>query len=198
MKERPILFSSPMVRAILDGRKTQTRRVAKIENHEGHPMLDESRRNPGYNVRTVIQGIIEKCPYGTVGDRLWVRETHTDIPSYDVGGEPTVALMYKADFDYVYSPPGGWTPSIFMPRMASRITLEITNIRVERLQDISESDAKKEGVHHSDGKPDEYGFPTEMVATARGEFSHLWDHINGKKIPWDSNPWVWVIEFKRL
>lgn len=169
MKERPILFSTPMVRAILGGRKTQTRRVVKaqhsslvenlIDNWEGRPF-----------------------PFGKPGDRLWVRETWT----HDDEGN----ISYRAQMDdWVECPGNKWKPSIFMPRIASRITLEISTIRVERLQDISEEDAKAEG-------PSQHPeYPKEFYCSWRKAYQVLWDSINGPG-SWDRNPWVWVIEFK--
>ena len=187
MKERPILFSGPMVRAILEGRKTQTRRVIKPQPTSDHGLVFEGIA-PG-KFGAVSDGEIT-CPYGTIGDRLWVKETHhvRDAGYVDGTGRD---IVYKADDeDFPY----GWTPSIHMPRWASRINLEITGIRVERLQDISEEDAKAEGVGvHGGWNADE----TEYGVNARGPFSRLWDSINAKRHPWASNPWVWVIEFRR-
>jgi len=192
-KERPILFSGPMVRAILDGRKTQTRRVVK--NQEWYNLKGEY----GDRLRSV-----DRCPYGTAGERLWVRETWTPdhAPFY-----PHFPVAYRADagFDYernergeTYSPeqkawfPYRWRPSIHMPRIASRITLEITGVRVERLQDISESDAIAEGV--SNDMPIAWQTGDD---TPRGMFGELWESINGPD-SWAANPWVWVIEFRKL
>ena len=163
MKERPIIFSTPMVKAILDGRKTQTRRVIKDQ--------------PPLSMRDMFKPKNLKCPYGQVGDRLWVRETFK--PYNCMGG-----FAYKADGDLSTGFP--WKPSIHMPRGASRITLEITESRAERLQDISEEDAKAEGVKCCPNAVSDY----------KHHFMILWDSINGKKYPWDSNPWVWVISFK--
>lgn len=173
MKERPILFSGEMVRAILDGRKTQTRRVIKPQ---GEP----------YTIEDVD---VLKCPYGIPGDRLWVRETFADLRGMGFGHK----WAYRAD-----TPEGSesdririgygvrWKPSIHMPRWASRITLEITDIRVERVQDITYIDAKAEGVEYEKGYTD----PREAFAT-------LWNSINAKRdYGWAMNPWVWIIEFK--
>jgi hypothetical protein len=196
MKERPILFRGAMVRAILDGRKTQTRRVMKPQadcnsTHLGHV---------GYGPCVVLgmrAGMFSiPCPYGQPGDRLWVRETFV----WRAGG---AALLFRADFDYVEAAGiagmyGGWKPSIFMPGWASRITLEIVSVRVERLQEITEEDAKAEGV---EVKPSAGiasivagGNPTP----AQFEYYALWESINAKTHPWASNPWVWVIEFKKV
>jgi hypothetical protein len=179
MKERPILFSGPMVRAILEGRKTQTRRVIKPVQ----PRADgrwPAGRNP-----------IDDCPYGASGDRLWVRETwgHCD------GG-----TCYRAsEADSVLPDDGRWRPSIHMPRWASRIALEVTDVRVEPLNSVSEEDAKSEGVtipsYDRDLKPVEVdGF---VSGAARIAFKELWANINGLD-SWDANPWVWVISFKRV
>lgn len=205
MKERPILFGAPMVRAILEGRKTQTRRVMKpipqmVTDHnivtwDGDAaalmrLLDQTGRH---------------CPYGQSGDRLWVRETwcrEFESPSYcyradDAPGE-------KAEFvDAEGRPVRGsrWKPSIHMPRSASRILLEVTNVRVERLQDISEADAIAEGADHN-GECDHIRHTCEEIGcfgrnSYRGGYAELWEQINGDG-SWESNPWVWVVEFKRV
>ena len=175
MKERPILFSGPMVRAILDGRKTQTRRVVKPQPDWIRPRVSDDGIAHGYCGSGPTDGI--KCPYGTVGDRLWVRE------SWAKSGEVGDATEYRADNP---DPIGAkWRPSIHMPRWASRIDLEITGIRVERLQEISERDAMAEGCEYL----------TNSVA--RSNFVKLWISINGQD-SWSANPWVWVIEFKRI
>lgn len=160
MKERPILFSAEMVRAILDGRKTQTRRVIKPQ-----PINALDRPPPC------------DCPYGKIGDRLWVRETQAKF-------HPAV---YMADVAEDFYPSYLWTPSIHMPRVASRITLEITAARVERLQDISEADAMAEGVSWKHNP----ALPTTPV----NAFAALWTSVGGD---WDANPWVWCIDFQRV
>ena len=165
MKERPIIFSSPMVRAILDGRKTQTRRDIKEKL-----MCGEDAH-------------VNNCQYGKPGDRLWVRETfcyHDDLARY----------LYKADGVTGVK----WKPSIFMPRIASRIMLEITGIRVERLQDISEEDAIAEGV---DGENEAAKIGAEWYEKPKRAYRRLWKSINGTG-SWDLNPFVWVIEFMVL
>jgi hypothetical protein len=177
-KERPILFSGEMVRAILDGRKTQTRRVVK-------PKPDDSGL---WNN--------DKCPYGKPGDRLWVRET------FFVDGP---RIQYRADH---HGAPKEtiWKPSIFMPRHASRILLEIADVRCERLRDISEADAIAEGVASFRPVPGD-GDPETLYANymnkgrlsyrkAYFSFMTLWQSINGPE-SWNANPWVWVITFKR-
>lgn len=214
MNEKPIIFSGEMVRAILDGRKTMTRRVVKPEPVEvvewNHGIF-----TPYKTVappKEIPQAIVKKpiaCPYGKPGDRLWVREAHLldpphngewDYYAYTDGAIENVDaipekyrsprwVMYAADKEGVRQ--WRWRPSIHMPRWASRITLEITNVRVERLQGISEEDAKAEGMEI------EIQFPAETRPYGT-EFRSLWDKINGKKYPWDSNPWVWVVEFKKL
>jgi hypothetical protein len=174
MKERPILFSGPMVRAILDGRKTQTRRVVKLRNDScGDPIMPNDPRMP--------------CPFGGPGDRLWVKETH---------GPSAGGMVYRADGGTACPDGGKWRPSIFMPRWASRITLEVTGVRVERLQDISQADAMAEGVTQGVYR----GLTGSIVATCEDQvvegYRELWQSINGPG-SWDANPWVWVVEFKR-
>lgn len=211
MKERPILFSAPMVRAILAGTKTQTRRVVKQQ-----PVFDIYRRDWRWESKSAIatwsgdrplsaalRGLCTHCPYGETGDRLWVRET------FAVCGRGE-APVYRAD-SRVEVPGVRWKPSIFMRRMESRITLGVTGVRVERLQEISEADAKAEGVER-DPTPDdpagredprEVGYPSASdVAHAeatkhRRWYAALWDDINGNG-SWASNPWVWVVEFRRV
>lgn len=206
IKERPILFSGPMVRAILEGRKTQTRRIAKPRCDDKTPCEHWS------GVNTKELGVIMfrlcehggeglDCPYGQPGDRLWVRETFrlsepNDCACYEPCSCKSGLPIYKATcgFEREKGDPI-WKPSIFMPRWASRITLEITGVRVERLQDITEADAKAEGVigcvrqnsypRGTDGQP------------SRAEYAILWESINGQG-SWDKNPWVWVLEFKKL
>lgn len=200
-KERPILFSGPMVQAILDGRKTQTRRVVNVTKikpsiwtHETiemiRPDLDNwQAKTLGFNAWSKLFS----CPYGVVGDRLWVREAFGYYASEG-------AYFYKADCT---EPQTKHHPSIHMPREASRITLEITNVRVERLQDICESDAEAEGVEFSTTeifKPPTAG---SMIHYTQGGsylsgFYQLWEKINGKKHPWDSNPHVWIVEFQKV
>lgn len=199
MKERPILFSGEMVRAILKGRKTQTRRVVKkIPCQCSDWIPDEiSKTTPegfqeaGHSGLWSCQSCTDlpiACPYGQPGDRMWVRETWKLSSLYK---DDPLRLQYKADGGPCGDSKIPWQPSIFMPRWASRITLEIVNIRVERVQEISEEDAWNEGVGGGDlGKFDIDG---------RVLFKSTWDEINGKRgYGWDQNPWVWVIEFKRV
>jgi len=187
MKERPILFSAPMVRALLDGSKTQTRRVAKLtaNGHVKEPGGHRRWHTADFDARLA-------CPYGQPGDRLWVRETWARD---DEDG----SLCYRADIgqggeadDWERNRIDGapryrWRPSIHMPRAASRITLEITSVRVERLQDISRGDSMSEGCP----------FPNMAKGDDPSQwFRNLWGSINGHE-SWQTNPLVWVVEFKR-
>lgn len=195
MKEHPILFSGPMVKAILEGKKTVTRRVIKeIRN--------------GWRDGTIIENEDRDyftCPYGRPGDRLWVRETwaahlcHDDTKPRDIpyriymknpSEHPHGASVYYAVLDnsWDWEDRGKIRPSIFMPRWASRINLEIISIGVERLQEITEDEAEKEGLC----------FDEQNQITAREHFENLWNKINGKKHLWESNPYVWRIEFERV
>ena len=194
MKERPILFSAPMVRALLAGTKTQTRRIVKARDLEWMD-VQQGLREPDN---------AERCPYGQPGDRLWVREAwraeltwETTKPS---GIPDEAALWYEADDQPRNNGrgtkfKGKLRSSIHMPRDASRITLEITSVHVERLQEIDIADAQAEGVSDTgafilDGEGNEQGGPI-------AEYAVLWDQINGPG-SWEENPWVWVIEFKRV
>ncbi len=209
MKERGILFSAPMVRALLAGTKTQTRRVVKWRDVDAGLSLSFSGlRAYGYAQGWVLESDSRTstewrckptpCPYGQLGDRLWVRETFAGSIAYERHGYPLKdwgnKLWYVADGE---PRSGQWTrprPSIHMPRALSRITLEVTGVRVERLQDISEADAQAEGVDPAD-EPNQLRwqhYSPHGVAYAR-----LWDDINGPG-SWDANPWVWVVEFKRV
>jgi len=198
MRERPILFSGPMVRAILAGQKTQTRRAAKKPVR--HPDLGNLYTPGALVLEHEPQHVIERaCPYGQPGDRLWVREATIKVedhgyegPVYVESDEGRACLdggLAPDPDDCVEVEP--WElrirPSIHMPRSYCRITLEITGVRVERLQDISEDDAYAEGVKHS-----EHG-----GITARDGFQRLWESINGAD-SWDKNPWVWVVQFRRI
>lgn len=192
MKERPILFSAEMVRAILGGRKTQTRRVIK----DPHGLLKNytptgKTVDYGYGTRCGVKfsdtTMTIPCPYGQPGDRLWVREAF--------GLDFDDAILYRA-CKYGSKPfdPGQeirWKPPIHMPRVASRIDLEITEVRVERLQDISEADALAEGCEEG---PDD---DVTGGSTAYQEFAKLWCKIKGAD-SWVANPWVWAISFKRI
>jgi hypothetical protein len=204
IKERPIPFTGPVVRAILDGSKTQTRDLATM------------RVCGNKKIPVPISDDVEWAtkvadnPYGQPGDRLWVRETwycdHWQVqkgPFLEVS-EAKEMLVYRADGEQPYEAEQPvWRPSIHMPRWASRILLEIVSVRVERLQDISEADAIAEGVEpHEVGQFAMHGLNAEERAEMRrqaaiGPYSGLWDRINGAG-SWDANPWVWVVEFKRL
>lgn len=178
-KERPILFSGPMVRAILDGRKTQTRRLVKLTD-SGRVKEPGSPRNWHLDDHAAVNA----CPFGRPGDRLWVRETFRACSD---------RVLYAATEE---RPMLGWEPSIFMPRKWSRLTLEITDVRVQRLQEISEQDATAEGLGAGVVS---HGWQRNAVvlSSAVGRFRMLWDQINGKRAPWESNPWAWAITFRR-
>jgi hypothetical protein len=201
MKARPIIFSSQMVQSILDGRKTQTRRVIKPQpevSAEGYLMGDWLNKPLGGLLLPKLQDIAIHCPLGEIGDVLWVRETY--ICGLGVGGcidgnvKKPIDVIYRADDGPNERTAGPWKSPIFMPRSASRITLEITNIRVERLQDISREDAIAEGVRTiEDAIKDGY---TWCDGPRRG-YMIQWDIINGSG-SWNLNPWVWVIEFRRM
>lgn len=247
MKERPIIVSAEMVRAVLDDRKTQTRRVIKPPptqiatdwTHDVEPgehviyrgwpnVLRESR---GRNKRAAGELTPKQrlCPYGQPGGRLWVRETwavhfmYDDVPPRESrSGQPGDNVWYRADGDQspgscgcpAQGRRGKWRPPIYMPRWASRINLEVTGVRVERVQDIGELDAKAEGVPRSVTCPgcngDDFGccvcdhtgrvrVGDSSVVSAKSLFQGLWDSINKKRgFGWDVNPWVWVIEFRRI
>jgi len=183
MKESPILYNGPMVRAILDDKKLMTRR----------PIKPQPRRDlvfdPESSTWEDTFGHRWKCPYGTIGDHLWVRETWQKEDG---------CLFYAADN---YAQVGKWRPSIFMPRFASRIILEITNVRVERVQEITEGDARKEGITDGGclncGEHEPCGCNNPRP-DARDVFIWLWDSIYKDEYSWIYNPFVWVIEFKRM
>lgn len=174
-KERPILFSGPMVKAILSGAKTQTRRLIKASGpwdvYEGRDMDPWPLRGPG-------QGARVPCPYGFPGDRLWVRETWALLTGAGV------RVVYRADgeprqrFYPDEAIPMKWAPSIHMPRKYSRLALDVTGVRVERIRDISHADVRAEGFERRD------------------DLMQLWVKLNGVGT-WADNPWVWVVEFKR-
>lgn len=212
-KQRPILFSGPMVRAILDGRKKQTRRFIKpqpvgADFHSPEwfsPCVvgRDGEQRPGPDTFGISQYDGEwsiKCPFGAPGNILWVRETWkamdadwkvVEAPD-DLDGTRWPHVSYRADHIDPNSDgpanPIKWRTPIHMPRWASRITLEIEAIHVERLHDISEADAIAEGCQCA-------GVPGSL--TNRKAYAKLWESINGKG-SWDSNPWVWVLEFNRI
>lgn len=211
MRERPILFSGEMVRAILEGRKTQTRRVISPQ-----PAWDAVREEWTYEDRRGVSrwsgpmgpaacslhyGLLPSCPYGAPGDRLWVRETHAIVPAtayrqstgvrqIEDPSDPDMAAIYREGWER--SPPSRWRPSIYMPRWASRLLLEVEEVRVERLQAITEEDARAEGVQPAETTDGDLSF-------ALG-FADLWDSINGKRpgCAWSENPWVWAVSFRRM
>ncbi|MBY5961938.1 hypothetical protein [Marinobacter nauticus] len=208
--EKPILFKDDMIRAILEGRKTQTRRIVPewqrpSLTHDGDRYISIAQRHPrwGFGVFGKTEDecmanyndeYASLCPFGKPGDRLWVRETFAD----EAGGTrkfPGEHIYYRADGDGVDLQGGCWTPSIHMPRWASRITLEVTGVRVERLQDISERDSREEGARFELAEIDSVRLGAE--ASHRGGFQNLWQRINGPD-SWYANPWVWVIKFKRI
>lgn len=190
MKERPIIFSGPMVRALLAGTKTQTRRVVKpvpstLVDGFYLPFKDEPNNWHGFGGDLIYW--YGSCPYGQPGDRLWVREAWMDLRGVDGA---IANCMFRATFGN--APDGGkWRPSIHMPRWASRITLEVTGVRVERLQDISTSDAEAEGWPGPDAENSISS--TYPIAW----YSKLWEEINGPG-SWTANPWVWCVAFRRL
>jgi hypothetical protein len=193
MNEKPILFNGEMVRAILDGRKTQTRRVIKPQ-----PTGFPKHLTEGTTLSFTLKKKKWECPYAKrIDDRLWVRETWASHeymddtrPSDFTKSAQMLPLWYRANNQMHNVNQGKWRPSIFMPRWASRITLHITDVRVERVQDISEEDAIAEGVLKAGGA-------SLSLYAARHHFSQLWDRINAKRgYGWDINPWVWVVEFR--
>ena len=234
MRERPILFSAPMVRALLDGSKTQTRRIVKPQPPEDesiragfyHPTDVDRHGNaePGdetFGAYTSDGEWAMKCTYGQPGDRLWVRESFNP---WRFPGTGNVQIEYAADGakevravpsgkgyllpddDEVLvgnqNPPrfirGKGRPSIHMPRWASRILLEIVSVRVERLNDISETDARAEGIEQDTDGWRDYLMPSTQSCTGPiGSYRTLWESINGAGA-WDANPWVWHVEFRRV
>lgn len=208
MKFIPILFSTPMVQAILEGRKTQTRRVIKSRHDSG--LFQICRRitdgqitsinSLDWDERNCEKDIV--CPYGQPGDILWVRETFRPIeqdfgsPRYEYKATESINLSDK------------WKPSLFMPKSACRIFLKVKSVRVERLQDISEDDAIAEGIevmkvyvhkvfrNYQDEAKTNGGYKG-FVETAIASFKSLWQSINGEQ-SWKENPFVWVIEFERI
>jgi len=229
VKERPVIFSAPMVRAILTGQKTMTRRAVKPDPGSNmSPVCIEDAPGKPWQWASVASRRV--CPYGAVGERLWVRETFRAIE--DPGAEDSevrrtyrdddgethyIVVDFKADapnriMDEMGRPE--WKSPIHMPRWASRITLEITEVRVQRVQEISNDDAQAEGVVAFDGRPcpscsPNWGClsPSGMGSTRcetfmhgyRESFARLWDSINCERgFPWKSSPWVWAITFRRL
>lgn len=219
MRERPILFSAPMVRAILDGSKTMTRRVVKPQpkrTGDGVLMWDASHRGMRFGSvgMDVPPNLVAHCPYGAPGDRLWVRET------FGIDDEDGSVLYFAdpgtaQDAEHARACEDRYPrrrPSIHMPRWASRILLEIVSVRVERLQNISEDDARAEGIERGKDFPGWYRGPLDGDSVGLAEagrhlkiptafpklaFRALWESINGPD-SWAANPWVWVVEFRRV
>lgn len=224
MRERPILFNADMVRAVLDGRKTQTRRIiqspAKNMQASGHKVFEyreagdkwygehvfSMRNQSGTWCDYTKEQFLAKCPFGAVGDRLWVRESFYEHGHWQGGGYDPEDSYFVSDKQVLYPADGiqrpserkredfcRSRPSIHMPRWASRITLEITGVRVERLNSMTEKDALAEGcLGGHDSIP---GY--QYSATPHEHFHHVWQSIYGPD-SWQANPWVWVIEFKRV
>ena len=199
MKERPILFNGTNVRRLLDGRKTMTRRVVRWP-----PWVDDEDRlklsiqNPATGLAFYSDGVPVKrftCPYGVPGDRLWVRETWK--PGKSGGGIPRLEITFGDSITWREGCPesmagGPWKPSIFMPKWACRLWLEVTDVRVERLQEITEEDAVAEGVERGRMGP-------ISVWSYRAGFWTSWNAIYAKRgHSWESNPWVWVVSFRKV
>jgi len=194
-KEKPIIMSSPMVRAILDGHKSVTRRVIKPQPNWRNTYLWTPLSNGRWINGCIAAGTQTewKCPY-QIGQILWVRET------WAIDEDDQIVIFYRATDNETCGNP--WRPSIHMPRKASRITLEITDIRVERVQEISEKDARSEGIIDGGclncGESEPCGCNSPQP-DARDAFIYLWNSINEKHgFGWHLNPWVWVITFKRI
>lgn len=223
MRERPILFSAPMVRAILEGRKVQTRRVVKPQ-----PKVAQLLTHSGWSAWHDEKGQPLRNRYGQPGDRLWVRETFARWTARELfSGRPIPTLSFRAGRPVLRLPDDApfllpleqwdrgwdddlkpadvrWRPSIHMPRAASRITLEITDVRVQRLQECSEADAIAEGIERDDeGRWTDYlcqgfgGYFDHPAQGARLSYASLWDAINGAGA-WNANPWVWALTFRRV
>lgn len=202
VRKKPILFSGPMVRAILEGRKSVTRRpVTKINPAYLAAHCDVGRDDWKKNRAVLAAGTLYaplRCPYGVPGDRLWVRESWCPSPDGPIyrATESESGVGAPDDFNV-------WKPSIHMPRAHSRITLAITEVRIERLQEVSDGDAAAEGAHTE--RPIRIAHPLNpsrslgmgmTQCTHRESFALLWDSLNAKRgYGWDVNPWVWVISF---
>lgn len=231
MKERGMVFNSEMVRAILDGRKTQTRRIMKNQpagDYPDTPALIRSVDGGFQWYGHYGESSIFNCPFGAVGDRIWVRETW-GVVSHELDEDgriqpwspdrPATAIhempfgngyysghaIYAADGEFTWGDDDGyedgrscWKPSIHMPRAACRTLLEVTGVRVERLNSISQEDAQAEGMELTGWRPS-YSDPDSggEVWTPYDNFAQLWESIYGEG-SWKANPWVWAIEFKRI
>ena len=205
VKERPILFSAPMVRALLDGTKTQTRRVVKPQpiglTSDGVPFVHTADDEKFGRLGKVVM-----CPYGQPSDRLWVREAWRVEKFIDNLAPRELATGCSVVYEASGEAPawrGKLRPSMFMPRRMSRITLEVTGVRVERLQDISEADAVAEGIERLNSPhPNvklyrDYAPGHDSTVLPVYSYQTLWEQINGPD-SWATNPWVWVVEFRRI
>jgi len=217
MRERGMIFNADMVRAVLNGSKTQTRRIMKVQPHSpdfGLLRITDSTKRADIGkyhwaesnaTGTHTRSALFSCPFGAVGDRLWVRETFSghyidddQIQDIKDGRDKASDLCeYRADYPNGAQAHEGWTPSIHMPRWASRITLEITGVRVERLQVISQADAIAEGAPPSHPSIDAVSRDYDFPDFSRSWFGQTWWSIYGEE-SWQANPWVGVIEFKRV
>lgn len=205
-RERPILFKAPLVRAILAGKKSVTRRVVKPQPPSWIESFGYSCFTPPGSIsgrgNFEDRGPAEtffRCPYGVPGDLLYVKETWAKREDIDPATERSRAVhyllhraTYEGDIGDEWHYYGRWRPSIFMPRWASRITLRVTDVRVERLRDITEEEAITEGFYA-------WTHRTEGEISARHQFRELWAEINGKRsgCAWEDSPWVWVIQFRK-
>lgn len=215
MRCLPIPFKAEMVRAVLDGSKTQTRRPLKVQPHSvaevasGNHLFDYRTDLADYSRVVPMADLVKRCPYGQPGDGLWVREawkahtTFDHLPPRDI---PQSHVWYMADDGYKAE--SRYRQGMFMPRWASRITLEVVSVRVERLQDISEADALAEGIDRPENMSAEEMKALDVWDGAErayfnalnqpvNQYRRLWDQINGPD-SWAANPWVWVVEFRRL
>lgn len=214
MTDRPIIFGAPMIRAIFDGRKTVTRRLVT-----GHDVIEERDDGTPWPYYTTWSHGDDgspwmACPYGAPGDRLWVKETFAERVDID-GKDPAQRarakhyLMFKADGGDPRDPDsfhtwGRWRSPRYMPRWASRLALDVVSVRVERLHAITEEDARAEGVRElplQEGQAGAWWTADPSASLAAPDpvlaFRKLWDNLNAKRAPWDSDPWVWRIEFRR-
>lgn len=200
IKERPILFSAPMVRAILEGRKSVTRRALKVQPHidaSGNFCVGQYNYGQDLDGTPMTRNFVRShCPYGQPGERLWVRETFNS--SADCRPPVAEPFIYAADLnsDGRTKWAAKWKPSIHMPRVASRILLEITAVRVERLQAISRADIRAEGLECPPELASDDVSPNYRDWYPKA-WRELWESINGTD-SWNANPWVWVVEFKRV